>query len=98
MGTNHLRILDDIEAAQERWTCEIEHVTAMLLLEEMLRLYEPGIKFEETLDSIVDSEQSLSEAQRHAYKYVLGREFGRRAAKRKALSTRRKFRPKGRDA
>jgi hypothetical protein len=74
-----LRILDDIEAAENKFGCQIGRIDVLEMIREVARRYEAGVDFEGILDSILDNIHPLSEEERHAYKYVLGRRFGRRA-------------------
>ena len=72
------QILLDIEEAEMEFVCEIERVTAEMMIREVAQAYRPGINFEALLDSVVAKEQCLTDGQWHAYKYVLGKEFQRR--------------------
>ena len=92
-----LQIFFDIEAAERIYGCQIGRVDVMGMMYEAAKRYQSGVNFEEMLDSILDSVHPLPEEERHAYKYVLGRRFGRRAQIRRKLSPKAHF-VKDRDA
>jgi len=79
-------LLVDIGIAERRRECEIERVTSVLMVRKLKRRYEAHLDFEELLESVINEETSITDAQRHAYKYVVGREFWRRQRK-KQLQT-----------
>ena len=81
VNDNRPQLLVDIETAERDFACEIERVTLELMVRGIARQYRPDLDFEELLDSVVAKERWLSDEQRHAYKYVLGREFSRRRHK-----------------
>jgi hypothetical protein len=79
-------LLDDIEAAEKKFGCELERVTVASMVRTVAREYRPDIDFEHLLDCVVGSYTGLLSSEFHAYKHVLGKEFSRRRNKKRSIA------------
>ncbi len=68
----------DLVAAQSMWQCRLQPAVAERLVEYITERYPAKEAFETLLERALDVEFILDEAERHAYKYMLGIFFNKR--------------------